>query len=115
MSFPARLPKRSVVLAGLAGGGARPGAPPATADEPAATASVACAVPSNRDLKVTRTVYQVGVGLGVSPKVMLAGFEAGWVESHMNNLSCGDADSLGVFQQRSSQGWGTAAEILDVR
>ncbi|MET9633956.1 hypothetical protein ABZX92_41535, partial [Lentzea sp. NPDC006480] len=52
--------------------------------------------------------------LDVSDKVMLAGFEAGWVESHMNNLDCGDADSLGVFQQRPSMGWGTPAEIMDV-
>ncbi|MDW8810008.1 hypothetical protein P1P68_35745, partial [Streptomyces scabiei] len=50
----------------------------------------------------------------MSDKVMLAGFEAGWVESHMNNLRCGDRDSLGVFQQRPSQGWGTPEQILDV-
>ncbi|MEU5259145.1 hypothetical protein [Amycolatopsis sp. NPDC021455] len=114
MSFPAQFPKRSAVLAGLTVAVALTGTPMATAAESAATASVVCAVPSDRDLNVTRTVYQVGTGLGVSPKVMLAGFETGWVESHMNNLTCGDADSLGVFQQRPSQGWGTAAEILDV-
>ncbi|MEU3542380.1 hypothetical protein [Streptomyces paromomycinus] len=45
---------------------------------------------------------------------MLAGFEAGWVESHMNNLPCGDRDSLGVFQQRPSQGWGTPQQIMQV-
>jgi uncharacterized protein YjeT (DUF2065 family) len=45
---------------------------------------------------------------------MLAGFEAGWVESHMNNLDCGDRDSLGVFQQRPSVGWGTPSQIMDV-
>jgi hypothetical protein len=59
-------------------------------------------------------VHAVGLSSKVSDKVMLAGFEAGWVESHMNNLSCGDADSLGVFQQRPSMGWGTPAEIMDV-
>ncbi|GIF77437.1 hypothetical protein Asi02nite_69550 [Asanoa siamensis] len=45
---------------------------------------------------------------------MLAGFETGWVESHMNNLNCGDSDSLGVFQQRPSQGWGTPQQIMNV-
>ncbi|WP_157527910.1 LGFP repeat-containing protein [Nocardia sp. NRRL S-836] len=74
----------------------------------------ACAVPSNRDLNVTRIVHDVGLRRGVSAKVMLAGFEAGWVESHMNNLSCGDRDSLGVFQQRPSQGWGTPEQIMNV-
>ena len=71
-------------------------------------------IPSDRDLAVTTTVHDVGVSMGASEKVLLAGFEAGWVESHMNNLPCGDKDSLGVFQQRPSQGWGTPEQIMDV-
>jgi hypothetical protein len=31
----------------------------------------------------------------------------------MNNLNCGDRDSLGVFQQRPSAGWGTPEQIMD--
>ncbi|MEO7000067.1 MAG: hypothetical protein ABI112_18480 [Terracoccus sp.] len=34
-------------------------------------------------------------------------------ESKIRNLSYGDRDSLGLFQQRPSQGWGTAEQILD--
>jgi hypothetical protein len=34
-------------------------------------------------------------------------------ESHLRNLQYGDRDSLGLFQQRPSQGWGTTAQILD--
>lgn len=75
---------------------------------------VSCKVPGVHDADVIRVVHAVGLSLKVSDKVMLAGFEAGWVESHMNNLACGDADSLGVFQQRPSMGWGTPAEIMDV-
>jgi hypothetical protein len=82
---------------------------------PAKIGPEACdSIPPDRDLAVTQTVYQVGTSMGASPKVMLAGFEAGWVESHMNNLPCGDQDSLGVFQQRPSQGWGTPEQIMDV-
>lgn len=74
-----------------------------------------CAViPPDRDINVTRQVYEVGQRLAVNPKVMLAGFETGIVESHMNNLNCGDRDSLGVFQQRPSQGWGTPQQVMDV-
>ncbi|MEU8344886.1 hypothetical protein SAMN05443665_103460 [Actinomadura meyerae] len=73
-----------------------------------------CHVPPQHDLEVTKAVYIVGRDLKVSDKVMLAGFEAGWVESHMNNLPCGDLDSLGVFQQRPSQGWGTPGQIMHV-
>jgi cell wall-associated NlpC family hydrolase len=47
--------------------------------------------------------------------------EQGWViaiatamqESGLNNLNYGDRDSLGLFQQRPSQGWGTPAQIMD--
>ncbi|MFJ6212829.1 hypothetical protein ACIQGZ_05780 [Streptomyces sp. NPDC092296] len=34
-------------------------------------------------------------------------------ESHLENLEGGDRDSVGLFQQRPSQGWGTAAQISD--
>lgn len=75
---------------------------------------VRCRVPGVHDADVIRAVHAVGLSLRVSDKVMTAGFEAGWVESHMNNLSCGDRDSLGVFQQRPSMGWGTPEQIMDV-
>lgn len=34
-------------------------------------------------------------------------------ESDLENLDRGDRDSLGLFQQRPSQGWGIPAEIMD--
>lgn len=34
-------------------------------------------------------------------------------ESKLRDIDYGDRDSLGLFQQRPSQGWGTPAEILD--
>ncbi|MER5889470.1 hypothetical protein ABT160_37075 [Streptomyces sp. NPDC001941] len=79
-----------------------------------APAAAFCSIPPDRDIAVTRKVYEVGQRRGVSPKVMLAGFETGWVESRMNNLACGDRDSLGVFQQRPSQGWCEPEQCLDV-
>jgi hypothetical protein len=33
-------------------------------------------------------------------------------ESRLRNLSYGDRDSLGLFQQRPSQGWGTAEQVM---
>ncbi|SCG70184.1 hypothetical protein [Micromonospora zamorensis] len=78
-------------------------------------AQAACSsIPSSADDAVLTTVYRVATGLSANERVLLAGFEAGWVESRMNNLPCGDSDSLGVFQQRPSQGWGTPAQILNV-
>lgn len=34
-------------------------------------------------------------------------------ESNLRNLDYGDRDSLGLFQQRPSQGWGTSEQIMD--
>jgi hypothetical protein len=34
-------------------------------------------------------------------------------ESSLRNLDYGDRDSVGLFQQRPSQGWGTVAQIAD--
>jgi hypothetical protein len=34
-------------------------------------------------------------------------------ESKLRNITHGDRDSVGLFQQRPSQGWGTAEQILD--
>lgn len=34
-------------------------------------------------------------------------------ESGLRNLDHGDRDSLGLFQQRPSQGWGTPAQVMD--
>jgi hypothetical protein len=34
-------------------------------------------------------------------------------EAGLQNLPYGDRDSLGLFQQRPSQGWGTPAQLLD--
>ena len=34
-------------------------------------------------------------------------------ESKLRNIDYGDRDSVGLFQQRPSQGWGTVEEILD--
>jgi hypothetical protein len=95
---------------------AAPADPVAPGDHvPLSVSPLACSsIPANHDPNVIKVVYQVGLDRSVSPKVMLAAFEAGWVESHMNNLNCGDKDSLGVFQQRPSQGWGTPEQIMNV-
>lgn len=37
----------------------------------------------------------------------------GLQESKLRNIDYGDRDSVGIFQQRPSQGWGTVEQILD--
>jgi hypothetical protein len=66
------------------------------------------------DPAVARVICAVLDRYHAPPKVRLAAFEAAIVESGVHNLSYGDRDSLGVYQQRPSVGaWGTAAEILN--
>jgi hypothetical protein len=48
-----------------------------------------------------------------SPKIRLATFETAIVESGVHNLNYGDLDSVGVFQQRVSQGWGVGYSVMD--
>jgi len=38
---------------------------------------------------------------------------AGLTESSLHNINYGDRDSLGLFQQRTSQGWGSPGQIMD--
>jgi hypothetical protein len=40
-------------------------------------------------------------------------YAAALQESQLQNLNYGDRDSVGVFQQRASQGWGTVSELED--
>lgn len=54
---------------------------------------------------------------GYAPKVQRALLEALAVESSFRPLPYGDRDSVGVLQQRPSQGWGPASETpaMDIR
>lgn len=69
---------------------------------------------TQEQIDVARTIYNVGLQMGVTPLQMRAAFAAAWVESRFRNLNYGDRDSLGVFQQRPSQGWGTPQQVTNV-
>jgi hypothetical protein len=59
------------------------------------------------------TIAAVGKRLGLPDHAVTVGLAAALQESNLLNLSHGDRDSLGLFQQRPSQGWGTAAQVTD--
>ena len=50
---------------------------------------------------------------GLPPRAATIAIATAIQESKLRNLNYGDRDSLGLFQQRPSQGWGTAEQILD--
>jgi hypothetical protein len=55
----------------------------------------------------------VSVQRGLAPRAASIALTTAYQESGIRNLDYGHADSLGLFQQRPSQGWGTEEEILD--
>jgi hypothetical protein len=60
------------------------------------------------------TIVAVGVyKKGVPTRAAIVATTTAIQESKLRNLAYGDLDSLGLFQQRKSQGWGTAEEIQD--
>ncbi|CAE6418244.1 unnamed protein product, partial [Rhizoctonia solani] len=81
---------------------------------PAIKARDCSVIPSTANAAVRDQVYCITQSCGVTAKVLLSTFETAWVKSHVNNLNCGDQDSIGVFQQRPSQGWGTYNQIMNV-
>jgi hypothetical protein len=58
-------------------------------------------------------IAAIGVRRGLPARAASIALATAYQESKIRNLSGGDLDSLGLFQQRPSQGWGTAAQILD--
>jgi cell wall-associated NlpC family hydrolase len=60
-----------------------------------------------------RIIYAVGAGLGLPERAEIIAIATAMQESGLRNLPSGTADSLGLFQQRPSQGWGTVAQIMD--
>jgi cell wall-associated NlpC family hydrolase len=59
------------------------------------------------------TIVAVGKRMQVPEHGLVTAVVAALQESGLRNLNHGDRDSLGLFQQRPSQGWGTPAEIMN--
>jgi LysM repeat protein len=58
-------------------------------------------------------IVRVGRELGVPDRGIAIALGTAMQESWIRNLDWGDRDSLGLFQQRPSTGWGTEAEVRD--
>ncbi|WP_328912440.1 MULTISPECIES: C40 family peptidase [unclassified Streptomyces] len=60
-----------------------------------------------------KTIAATGLAMGIPARGQVVALATALQESGLRNLTYGDRDSLGLFQQRPSQGWGTAEQILD--
>jgi murein DD-endopeptidase MepM/ murein hydrolase activator NlpD len=79
-------------------------------------------LPSNRSLNTEQVrnaaiIIQVGQEMQISPKGWIIAIATALQESWLRNLpnlgEKNDHDSVGLFQQRPSQGWGTVEEITN--
>lgn len=104
------LAKTGALLAGVALVGYLPG-------RDTGAAGTSCAVPGYTSEQVTNaaTIVRVGREMGVPERGWVVAVATAQQESGLRNLSYGDRDSLGLFQQRPSMGWGTRAQVLDPR
>ncbi|WP_158372945.1 hypothetical protein [Cellulosimicrobium cellulans] len=50
---------------------------------------------------------------GLPARAVTIGLATALQESRLINIDYGDRDSIGLFQQRPSQGWGTVEQIMD--
>lgn len=58
-------------------------------------------------------IVKVGQQIGMSRRDILIGLITAAQESSLRNLDYGDRDSLGLFQQRPSMGWGSREQVTD--
>lgn len=58
-------------------------------------------------------ISALSIKRGLPPRAATIALTTAFQESKILNITYGDRDSLGLFQQRPSQGWGTEEQILD--
>ena len=61
------------------------------------------------------TITAVGMRRKMPERAIVVALATALQESKLENLDDGDRDSVGLFQQRPSQGWGTPEKIQDPR
>ncbi|MGW4727421.1 hypothetical protein [Streptomyces sp. S1] len=59
------------------------------------------------------TISAVGTTRGLPERAVTIALATALQESALRNIGYGDRDSLGLFQQRPSMGWGTPEQIMD--
>ena len=63
--------------------------------------------------KNASVIVQVGRDMGVPDYGIVIALATAMQESSLRNINWGDRDSVGLFQQRPSSGWGSVDQIMD--
>lgn len=85
---------------------------PTTTPTPAAAGASAVELTAEM-AENARLIIAVGREAGADDAALVVALAAAAQESGLRNLDGGDRDSLGLFQQRPSSGWGTPAQVMD--
>ncbi|RJL33441.1 hypothetical protein D5H75_11680 [Bailinhaonella thermotolerans] len=64
--------------------------------------------------QVSATIAAVAARRKLPERAVVIAYATGLQESKLRNLAFGDRDSVGVFQQRPSMGWGSPEKLQDV-
>jgi hypothetical protein len=91
-------------------------APVAAAPAPQCTVPAPPAVPAgvtDEQVANARVIAQVGYDRGLPDRAVVVSLATSLQESELININYGDRDSLGLFQQRPSQGWGAPDQVQD--
>jgi len=92
------------VLGGGCGGDGGPGG---------GTAQVGPRVWSAEQMTNAQTIVAIAVERQLPKRAAVIALTTAIVESRLENVTYGDRDSLGLFQQRPSQGWGSNEQVLN--
>jgi hypothetical protein len=63
--------------------------------------------------RLTSIIVGLSVRRGLAPRAASIAMATVYQETGIRNLDYGDRDSVGLFQQRPSQGWGTVKQLSD--
>lgn len=83
------------------------------ADRCEATAGGRTTVVDPAQARNAAIIAGVSVKRGLEPRAASIALATAYQESGIRNLDYGHADSLGLFQQRPSKGWGTKEQVMD--
>lgn len=101
------------VVVGRTSGPAPPGPAPLTACTVASTATDGSYSITPPQAQNAAIIAAVALRMGMPDHAVTVALATSLQESQLQNLPYGDRDSLGLFQQRPSQGWGTSTQIMD--
>jgi len=78
----------------------------------AGTGHTAVALDSQQ-AQIAATIAGVAHHRGMPSRALTVAYATAMQETHLHDPDYGDLDSVGVFQQRPSEGWGPASKLVD--